>query len=105
MKCRHCGRIIKHFDGRLWHDVDQPFPFPQYCRTGTVPVGSSEEQIHADGGLLHAPKENEITGAELRRKYQKRLFKYRLIGRTVVTERRVRKYLPRNILVWFWLPS
>jgi len=38
-----------------------------------------------------------ITAAVLRRRYERRLFRYRVIGSTQVTERRVRKYFPRNI--------
>jgi hypothetical protein len=41
-KCKHCGKEITHFDGRLWHDA--VMIFPQYCPT--VANNPTEEGLH-----------------------------------------------------------
>ena len=40
-KCKHCGRNIKHYTGRLWHEVGAKI-FPQYC----VNFSGYAEQLH-----------------------------------------------------------
>lgn len=51
--CCHCGVVIKHFSGRLWHAIGEPI-FPQYCATKYNPI---------DGSILpaqlHEPKKEE----------------------------------------------
>lgn len=52
--CRHCGKPIKHFGGRLWHETGALI-FPQYCKNGTpIKPGHATD----GGGYLHEPKEN-----------------------------------------------
>ena len=41
MQCRHCGAVIKHYEGRLYHD--EGLIFPQYCRTTSENGGA---QLH-----------------------------------------------------------
>lgn len=39
--CKHCGKKITHYLGRLWHDEFKIFP--QYCPTTPENLGS---QMH-----------------------------------------------------------
>lgn len=40
-KCRHCGQVINHYSGRLWHE-EGALVFPQYCRAEP----GHESQLH-----------------------------------------------------------
>ena len=53
MICKYCKKVIKHYDGELYHD--DSLIFPQYCVADP-----------AFGSRLHEPKEetNEVSQAE-----------------------------------------
>lgn len=56
MKCKHCGADIRHFSGRLYHEVGALI-FPQYCKGNERPV--AEGQATVGGGPLHEPNEEQ----------------------------------------------
>lgn len=50
--CIHCGKDIKHFDGRLWHD--DGLIFPQYCSSDSIKGDGHSEGLHEPPkGVLH----------------------------------------------------
>jgi hypothetical protein len=51
MKCKHCGVEIRHYCGRLYHEIGALI-FPQYCKEGT-PI--AENHATDSGGWLHEP--------------------------------------------------